>query len=84
LELYLLSPHVPPWYVAGQLLHCSAVAVGVVRVTSIVFFREVQENQEGLELHGMHQFLVHAYDANLLVKHINGIKKITKPIERGK
>jgi len=35
--------------------------------------KKVEENGDGLELHGTHQLLVHAGDVTLLVKNINSI-----------
>jgi hypothetical protein len=35
--------------------------------------RKVEENGDGLELHGTHQLLVHAGDVNLLAKIIHSI-----------
>jgi hypothetical protein len=42
--------------------------------------QEVQENQQGLELSGTHQFLVYADDLNLLNENVNTVKKNTETI----
>jgi hypothetical protein len=42
--------------------------------------RKVQENKKGLELNGIHQVLGYAYDANLLGKNLNIVKKNTEAL----
>jgi hypothetical protein len=42
--------------------------------------RRVQANQEGWQLHGTHQLLVYADDANILGRSIHTIRKNTKAL----
>jgi hypothetical protein len=43
LKLYLLSPHVPPWRVAGQ-LYFFTFFTGLLRLTSYLFFNTTMQN----------------------------------------